>query len=124
MISYIPYVIPIGIGKSIIYTARYSDALVITYTAATGSRLCIFTKVLYVLELSINLLSTELLRLKGVFYCSDRQQLFITYTDSIDIVIADVHIYNSLPYLVIELLIVTAITSSKVARKAEATILV
>lgn len=95
-----------------------------TYTAATGSRLCTFTKVLHVLELSTNLLSTELLRLKGVFYRSDRQQLFITYTDSVDVVIADVYTYNSLPYLVIELLIVTAITSSKVARKAEATILV
>lgn len=59
-----------------------------------------------------------------MFYRSNRQQLFITYTDSIDIVIADIYIYNSLPYLVIELLIVIAITSSKVARKAEATILV
>lgn len=45
------------------------------------------------------------------------------YTDSEDIVIADVYIYNRLLYLVIEPS-VTILYSSKVIIKAEATILV
>lgn len=58
-----------------------------------------------------------------MFYRSDRQQLFITYTDKVDVILADVYIHNGLPYLVTELL-VTALISSKVVYKAEASILV
>lgn len=123
MILYTLYVIPIGIGKGTIITAGYRDAEITIYTAARGTRRCIFTKVLYVLEISTNLLSTELLRKKGVFYRSNRQQLFITYTDKVDVILADVYIYNGLPYLVTELLVI-ALISSKVVHKAEASILV
>lgn len=93
------------------------------YTAARGTRRCIFTKVLYIPEISINLLSTKSLREKGIFYRSDRQQLFIVYTSSVDVVLVDVYSYNRLPYLVTELPAIVLI-SSKVTRKAEATILV
>lgn len=48
--------------------------------------------------------------------------MFIKYTDSKDVVIADVYLYNRLPYLVAELY-ATAL-SSKVVRKLEASILV
>lgn len=57
-----------------------------------------------------------------MFYRSDRQYLFIRYTDSEDVVIADVYLYNGLLHLVIELSVTTL--NSKVATKAEATILV
>lgn len=75
------------------------------------------------LEISTNLLSTESLREKGVFYCSDRQQLFIAYNSNVDVILADVYSYNGLPYLVIEAP-VTILISSKTARKAKAIILV
>lgn len=104
-------------------TARYSNAKITIYTTAGGACRCIFSKVLYVLEISTNLLSIESLREKGVFYRLDRQQLFIAYTDDVDVILADVYLYNRLPYLVTELL-VTALTSSKVVYKAEATMLV
>lgn len=123
MILYTPHVIPIRIGKGIIMTARYRDAEITTYTAAGGTRRCTFTKVLYMPEISTNLLSTESLREKGVFYRSDKQQLFITYTDKVDVVLADVYSHNGLPYLVTEPR-ATALISSKVACKAEATMLV
>lgn len=123
MISYILYVIPIRIGKGTIITARYGDTKITTYTAARGTRRCTFTKVLYIPEISINLLSTKSLRKKGIFYRSDRQQLFIVYTSSVDVVLADVYSYNRLPYLVTELPAIVLI-SLKVTRKAEATILV
>lgn len=74
------------------------------------------------LELTANLLSIESLRKKGMFYRLDRQYLFIRYTDSEDVVIADVYLYNGLLHLVIEPS-VTAL-NSKVVTKAEATILV
>lgn len=85
-----------------------------------------FTKVLYVLELSTNLLLIEALRKKGVFYRSNRQQLFIRYNDSTDVVIADVYLYNRLPYLVTTALVNTtiALALSKVATSAYGTILV
>lgn len=123
MISYTLHVIPVGIGKGTIITAGYGDAKITTYTAARGTRRCTFTKVLHMPEISINLLSTESLREKGVFYRSDRQQLFIAYTSSVDVVLADVYSYNGLPHLVTELP-ATALMSSKVTRKAEATMLV
>lgn len=123
MISYIPYTIPVGIGKGTIMTAGYRDAEITTYTAAGGARQCIFRKVLHVLEISTNLLLTESLRERGVFYRSDRQQLFIAYTDNVDVILADVYLYNRLPYLVTDAL-ATALVASKVARKAKATILV
>lgn len=71
-------------------TAGYRDAEIVTYTAA-GARKYTFTKVLHILELTANLLSTETLREKGVFYRLDRQYLFMKYTDTEDIVIADVY---------------------------------
>lgn len=113
---------PVGIRKGTVITAGYGDAE-ITIQTATGSRRYTFTKVLYVLDLSTNLLSTKSLRKKDVFYRSDRQYLFMKYTDSEDIVIADVYIYNRLLYLVIEPSI-TTLYSSKVTIKAEATMLV
>lgn len=57
-----------------------------------------------------------------MFYRSDRQYLFIRYTDSEDVVIADVYLYDRLLYLVIEPSVNAF--NSKVATKAEATILV
>lgn len=75
------------------------------------------------LEISTNLLSTKSLRERGVFYRSDRQQLFIVYTNNVDVILADVYLYNRLPYLVTDVL-ATALVISKVARKAKATILV
>lgn len=74
------------------------------------------------LELTTNLLSTELLYKKGVFYRSDRQYLFMKYTENEDVVIADVYLYNGLPYLVTKPSV--TILNSKVATKAEASILV
>lgn len=71
MITYTLYVIPVGISKGSVITAGYGDAE-ITIQTATGLQRCVFTKVLYMLELTTNLLSTELLRKKGVFYRSDR----------------------------------------------------
>lgn len=105
-------------------TAGYGDAE-ITIQTATGLRRCVFTKVLYMLELTANLLSTESLRKKGVFYRSDRQYLFIKYTENEDVVIADVYLYNGLPYLVTKLS-VTVLNSkvTKLTTKAEASILV
>lgn len=52
-------------------TAGYRDTKIITQTAA-GIRTYTFTKVLYILDLSTNLLSIESLRKKGVFYRLDR----------------------------------------------------
>lgn len=71
----------------------------------------------------MNLLSTESLRQKGVFYRLDRQQLFIAYIDEVDVILVDVYLYNGLPYLVTELPI-TALNTSKVVYKAEATMLI
>lgn len=71
MVTYIPYVILVGISKGTVITAGYRDAKIITQTAV-GIRTCTFTKVLYMLDLSANLLSIESLRKKGVFYRSDR----------------------------------------------------
>lgn len=122
MVTYTPYIMPVGIGKGTVITAGYGDAEITIQTAA-GSRRCIFTKVLYVPDLSANLLSTESLRKKDVFYRSDRQYLFMKYTDSEDVVIADVYTYNRLLYLVTEPS-VTILHSSKVIIKAEATMLV
>lgn len=72
MITYTLYVILVGIGKGTIITAGYRDAKITIYTTIGGLRRCKFTKVLHVLEISTNLLSTESLREKGVFYRSDR----------------------------------------------------
>lgn len=125
MISYTPYIILVGIGKGSIITAGYRDAEIIIYTSV-GLRRYTFTKVLYILELSTNLLLIEALREKGVFYRSNRQQLFIRYNDSTDVVIADVYLYNGLPYLVTTASVNTAIAlaSSKVATSAYGTMLV
>lgn len=125
MISYIPYIILVGIGKGSIITVGYRDAEIITYISV-GLRRCTFTKVLYILELSTNLLLIEALREKGVFYRSNRQQLFMRYNDSTDVVIADVYLYNGLPYLVTTASVNTAIalTLSKVAASAYGTMLV
>lgn len=81
---------------------------------------------MYVLELSTNLLLIEALREKEVFYRSNRQQLFIRYNDSTDVVIVDVYLYNGLPYLVTTALVNTtiALTLSKVAASAYGTMLV
>lgn len=92
MVIYIPYVILVGIRKGSVITAGYSNAKITTYTAA-GLRRCTFTRVLYILELTANLLSTKSLYKKGVFYRSDRQYLFRKYIDSEDVVIADVYLY-------------------------------
>lgn len=125
MISYIPHIILVGIGKGSIITVGYRDAEITIYTSA-GLRRCTFTKVLHVLELSTNLLSTEALREKGVFYRSNRQQLFMRYNDSTDVVIADVYSHNGLPYLVTTASVntATALASSKVAAGAYGTMLV
>lgn len=111
----------VGIGKGTVITIGYGNAEIITQTAA-GTRRYTFTRVLYVPELTANLLSIELLRKKGVFYRLDRQYLFIRYTDSEDVVIADVYLYDRLLYLVTEPSVNAF--NSKVATKAEATILV
>lgn len=123
MITYILYIILVGIRKGTIIIAGYRDAKIIIYTTVGGLRRYKFTKVLYILEISTNLLSTESLREKGVFYRSDRQQLFIAYNSNVDVILADVYSYNGLPYLVTEAP-VTILISSKTARKAKATILV
>lgn len=123
MISYTPYVIPVGISKGTIMTAGYRDAQITIYTIVGGARKCTFTKVLHVPEISTNLLLTESLREKGVFYRSDRQQLFMTYTDKVDVILADVYSHNRLPYLVTEAPVI-ALVSLKVATKPEASILV
>lgn len=123
MISYTPHIIPIGISKGTIITIGYRDAQITIYTVVGGARKYTFTKVLYILEISTNLLSTELLREKGVFYRSDRQQLFIIYTDKVDVILADVYLYNRLPYLVIEAPVI-ALVLLKVATKPKASILV
>lgn len=123
MITYTLYVILVRIGKGTIITAGYRDTKITTYTAIGGLRRCKFTKVLYILDISTNLLSTESLREKGVFYRSDRQQLFIAYNNNVDVILADVYSYNGLPYLITEAPVIVLI-SSKTARKAKATILV
>lgn len=122
---YTAYVILVNIGKGKIITVGYGDIEIKTYTTAS-IRLVRFYKVLYVPELSTNLLLTKSLRQKGVFYRSDRQQLFIKYTDSVDIVLADVYSYNGLLYLALELLAtaLTAMITSKTIKKAEATMLI
>lgn len=119
---YILYVIPVNIGKGKIITIEYGNVEITIYTAA-GTRCVRVLKVLYILDLSTNLLLIESLRQKGVFYRSDRQHLFIKYTDSVDIILVDVYIHNRLPYLVIQPY-ATALVISKTAIKAEATILV
>lgn len=111
----------VGISKGTVMTAGYGNAE-ITIQTAVGTRRCTFTRVLYMLELIANLLSIESLRKKGMFYRSDRQYLFIRYTDSEDVVIADVYLHNGLLHLVIEPSVTTL--NSKVATKAEATMLV
>lgn len=45
------------------------------------------------------------------------------YIDSVDVILADVYIYNRLPYLVIQPY-ATVLVTSKTAIKAEATMLV
>lgn len=62
---------PIGIRKGTVIIAGYRDAEIIIQTTV-GSRRYTFIKVLYVLDLSANLLSTKSLRKKDVFYRSDR----------------------------------------------------
>lgn len=71
MVTYTTQAIPVGIGKGTIMAAGYSDAEITTYTAA-GTRRCTFTKVLHVPDIVANLLSTESLRAKGIYYRSDR----------------------------------------------------
>lgn len=73
-------------------------------------------------ELTANLLLIELLRKKGVFYRSNRQYLFIRYTDNKDVIIADVYLYDGLPYLVTKPNVI--VLNLKVATKPEALILV
>lgn len=121
IVSYTTYKILVGISKGTVITAGYRDVEIVIYTA-TGLRKCIFTKVLYILELTTNLLSTETLRQKGVYYRSDRQYLFIKYTDSEDIVIANVYTHNRLLYLATAL-IVTAL-NSRIVIKLQASILI
>lgn len=121
MITYTLYVIPVGISKGSVITVGYGDAE-ITIQTAVGLRRCVFTKVLYILELTANLLSTESLYKKEMFYRSDRQYLFIKYTENEDVVIADVYLYNGLPYLVTKPSV--TVLNSKVATKAEASMLV
>lgn len=69
---YTVYVILVNIGKGKIITVGYGDIEIKIYTTAS-IRLVRFCKVLYVPELSTNLLLTKSLRQKGVFYRSDRQ---------------------------------------------------
>lgn len=121
MITYTLHVILVGISKGSVITAGYSNAEITTQTAI-GLRRCTFTKVLHMPELTANLLSTELLRKKGVFYRSDRQYLFIRYTDNKDVIIADIYLYDGLPYLVTEPNVIAL--NSKVATKLEALMLV
>lgn len=61
----------VGISKGTVITIGYRDAKIITQTAV-GIHTYTFTKVLYILDLSTNLLSIESLRKKGVFYRLDR----------------------------------------------------
>lgn len=83
-----------------------------------------FTKVIHILGLVANLLSTESLCLKKVYYRTDFQYLFIKH-NSIDVLIADVSVHYRLPYLsrLLEGLPI-ALNSLKVARKPTASIIV
>lgn len=90
--TYTPYIVAIAIGSRTIDTTRYGDVAITTFTA-TRPKTYIFKKVLYIPDLVANLLSTELLYLKGIYYRTDRQYLFTKYTDNVNMPIADVYTY-------------------------------
>lgn len=129
IITYTKHRVEIAVGKGIVTASRYSDARVITYTAAAGTQECTFTKVIYILELVAKLLSTELLYTKHVYYRTDYQYLFINYYRK-DIPIADVYSYYGLLHLVrllegaIAEKSAIALNLLKVARKPKVLILV
>lgn len=121
MVIYTTQAILVRISKGTIIAAGYSNTEITIYTA-TRIRRCTFTKVLHIPNIVANLLSTESLRIKGIYYRSDRQYLFAKYTDGSDVVVADVYTYNGLPYLAEEL--ATVLHLSIVVVKAEASMLV
>lgn len=71
MVSYTRLKVEIVVGKGTIAAAGYGDARIATFTAAAGSRQCTFTRVIHVPGLAANLLSTEALRAKKVYYRTD-----------------------------------------------------
>jgi hypothetical protein len=60
----------IKIGKGCI-KARGISSVILNVMTSKGSGIVTFHDVLYVLELVVNLLSSETLRLKGLFYRND-----------------------------------------------------
>jgi hypothetical protein len=57
--------------------ARSISSVTLNVMTSKGSGIVTFYDVLYVLELVVNLLSSETLRLKGLFYRNDTQELFM-----------------------------------------------
>lgn len=67
-----PYTIDVGISKGKVVATGYGTVQL----DFEGTRRATLTKALYVLDLVANLVSIEVLRLKGVFYRNNTQILF------------------------------------------------
>jgi hypothetical protein len=75
--------------------ARGISSVILNVITSKGSGIVTFYDVLYVLELIVNLLSSETLRLKGLFYRNDIQELFIKDGT----MVTEVQVHYGLPYL-------------------------
>lgn len=76
-----------------------------------------FTGVIFVPGLVANLLSTELLRKKGLFYRNDKQILFTSNNETI----AEVYVHNDLPHIRTAPSYESALASSKILYPQKAT---
>jgi hypothetical protein len=84
----------IKIGKGYV-KARSISSVTLNVMTSKGSGMVTFYDVLYVLELVENLLSSETLRLKGLFYRNNTQELFIKDGT----IVAEVKVHHGLPHL-------------------------
>jgi hypothetical protein len=84
----------IKIGKGYV-KARSISSVTLNVMTSKGSGMVTFYDVLYVLELVANLLSSETLRLKGLFYRNNTQELFIKDGT----IVAEVQVHHGLPHL-------------------------
>jgi hypothetical protein len=84
----------IKIGKGCV-KARSIGSVTLNVMTSKGSGMVTFHNVLYVPELVANLLSSETLRLKGLFYRNDIQELFMKDGS----IVVEVQVHYGLPHL-------------------------
>jgi hypothetical protein len=86
----------IKIGKGCV-KARGVGRVTLKVMTSKGSGMVTFYDMLYVPELVANLLSSETLRLKGLFYRNDTQELFMKDGTTV----SEVQVHRGLPHLLL-----------------------